>query len=1171
MNNFNKKLFNFSFSFKILKIIIIFILFVNINCGDSSDNLLFNKERKLISIEITPAVNSIPKGTSFKYTAIGTFPDGITEVITASVTWSSTNTGIADINASGLASAVSIGSTTITAASGVISHTTNITVTTKELLAIDINPTNATVANGNTTNYQAIGQYTDGSSMDITILAAWMSDDPGIASFSGIPGKEGIAAGESQGTTNITASLDGIDEIVQITVTPPELLFIDLTTDSASVAVGLTSQYTAEGTYSDDSVVDITTLATWSSSDNEIASIDNIGLATGKSVGPATITASYDSGNGTASINVTEPEVLSISISPENHTIKTWKRLQYSAIGTYTDSTTQDITDQVAWSSTNPVVAKISNSAGSEGLAAGITAGSVVITASMGAVNVSTNLTINSNVVILENPDKIHEVAYSAVTDNMGRIILCGYVQIPGEDQDAALWRYFFDGTLDTSFGTNGRITWDSPMGHNDYLYKAHINPDGTIMVGGGADNSTSSTTLVNPSILMGKFDNNGQPDTSFSPEGFKIIGINNSIWQRATSDCTFDSSGNLLTSGYPVGANIFDVGIIRTTNSGNIDTAFSNNGYFQFDSSQPPLNEATNKEKAHTVLVDSGNIYITVNRGVTTDSAILLIQADGTLIDAISGIPFKNFPRATFIRDNYIYIAGYSHPDLYYAWAKINKNDLTYAAGYGTGGYHMHNNPAGQLNSVYVNPIGEAYIGGYKSNVSKDGYMVKATSTGEVDTDWANNGEILYSDPGFPGSIDNIYFILIHNSELVVLGNTEVMINSTPCKRIFLDVAPENQMPENKEILSFNFAASENPALSTDVISTVNDSTIDLVVYGTPDIGPLVPDIRIDGATVSPADGEAKDFSSGPVTYTVTAVDLTTKDYTVNLIILPKITYKGLAKDLKTNSEEIYNTDMVHPTVIRAKDHIQNPLSTYYMYYSPHAHKGICMAYSDSPDGPWIQNPNNPIIDAHAAPDIRWISEAGKYYMWIHKNNSHTDLWTTTDGINFKDEGIVAIHADEIGTKNATYTRVYKHNNKYIMLYSGMNVEANLRSIYIANSDDAINWTQVKTPLVKPAPGENNEIFGPSFLKWGNKNLIVYQDNLGGKGGNLKCVIVNDNFDNVGTGGERHTLLIPPDGPPVNGRFRGTEFYKFSNKLYMFSGSSKRFKENIIYATAPL
>jgi uncharacterized delta-60 repeat protein len=365
----------------------------------------------------------------------------------------------------------------------------------------------------------------------------------------------------------------------------------------------------------------------------------------------------------------------------------------------------------------------------------------------------------------------------------MGRIILCGYVQIPGQDQDAALWRYFLDGTLDTSFGTNGRITWDSPMGYDEYLSKAHINPDGTIMAGG-----TLSVTTPH-SILMCKFDSNGQPDTSFSPGGCKTT---TTSWSRLPKDSTFDSSGNLLTSGNPEGS-YFDVGAIRTTNAGNIDITFATNGYFQFDSSQAPLNEVSNEEYGNTVLVDSGNIYIPGSRGDTSDSIIVKLQeSNGAIVDAMSGIPFKGRSRASFIRGNYIYIAGYNLPNVYYGWAKINKNDLTYAAGYGTGGYHIHNNnPAGQPRSIYVNPIGEAYIGGFQSNVSQDGYMVKATATGDVDTDWANNGVMVYSDLGFPGSIDDINFILMHNTELAIVGYTEVMINSTPCKRIFLDVAP--------------------------------------------------------------------------------------------------------------------------------------------------------------------------------------------------------------------------------------------------------------------------------------------------------------------------------------------------------------------------------------------
>ena len=42
-----------------------------------------------------------------------------------------------------------------------------------------------------------------------------------------------------------------------------------------------------------------------------------------------------------------------------------------------------------------------------------------------------------------------------------------------------------------------------------------------------------------------------------------------------------------------------------------------------------------------------------------------------------------------------------------------------------------------------------------------------------------------------------------MHKAELVIIGTTEVMINSTACTRIFIDVAPENNMLSDKDILS--------------------------------------------------------------------------------------------------------------------------------------------------------------------------------------------------------------------------------------------------------------------------------------------------------------------------------------------------------------------------------
>jgi hypothetical protein len=46
---------------------------------------------------------------------------------------------------------------------------------------------------------------------------------------------------------------------------------------------------------------------------------------------------------------------------------------------------------------------------------------------------------------------------------------------------------------------------------------------------------------------------------------------------------------------------------------------------------------------------------------------------------------------------------------------------------------------------------------------------------------------------------------------------------------------------------------------------------------------------------------------------------------------------------------------------------------------------------------------------------------------MWGHKKNSQTEMWTSDDGLRFEYQG-VSIAAKNIGTRNATYTRVYEY-----------------------------------------------------------------------------------------------------------------------------------------------
>lgn len=62
-------------------------------------------------------------------------------------------------------------------------------------------------------------------------------------------------------------------------------------------------QFTATGTYSNYVTMDITTLVTWSSSDETVATISNTGLATCTGAVPVTITATYGYISDTATLN----------------------------------------------------------------------------------------------------------------------------------------------------------------------------------------------------------------------------------------------------------------------------------------------------------------------------------------------------------------------------------------------------------------------------------------------------------------------------------------------------------------------------------------------------------------------------------------------------------------------------------------------------------------------------------------------------------------------------------------------------------------------------------------------------------------------------------------------------------------------------------------------------
>ena len=146
-----------------------------------------------------------------------------------------------------------------------------------------------------------------------------------------------------------------------------------------------------------------------------------------------------------------------------------------------------------------------------------------------------------------------------------GKIILGGATDNQPYAYDFALIRYNSDGSIDTSFGTNGKVITTLNTSFSDIVTKIIIQEDGKILAGGFSSREYDSK------FAMVRYLPNGAIDTSFGSNGILISNYNS-----ANADSTLQTDGKILMVGG------FDLGVftvLRFYNNGSLDTTFGNNG----------------------------------------------------------------------------------------------------------------------------------------------------------------------------------------------------------------------------------------------------------------------------------------------------------------------------------------------------------------------------------------------------------------------------------------------------------------------------------------------------------------------------------------------------------------------------------------------------------------
>ncbi len=346
----------------------------------------------IASIVVGPSTTTIEPSTVQAFTAIGTFSDASTQNITHDVTWASTNPAAATISNSsggvGVATGAGAGSTTISATFGGVSGTAPLAVGSATLSSITVTSPSAGMGVGSQLALQAVGNFSDGSSQHVETVATWTSSDTSSATVNA-----NIVSGVADGPVTITCTLNGVSGTAALTV--EGFTGITISPANPTVAAGTSTGLTATGTLTDGTTQDMTNSVAWTSSSSTVATISNasglFGMVAGNAPGTATITASLGGVAGTSTLTVTNATLTAIAITPANPNIALGSRQSFSAKGTFSDGSNENLGSQVTWSSSDITVAIIN----SNGSALTTGTGTTTIEAILGGVSATTTLTVH--------------------------------------------------------------------------------------------------------------------------------------------------------------------------------------------------------------------------------------------------------------------------------------------------------------------------------------------------------------------------------------------------------------------------------------------------------------------------------------------------------------------------------------------------------------------------------------------------------------------------------------------------------------------------------------------------------------------------------------------------------------------------------------------------------
>ena len=358
------------------------------------------------------------------------------------------------------------------------------------------------------------------------------------------------------------------------------------------------------------------------------------------------------------------------------------------------------------------------------------------------------------------------ERAFSVALRQDGKIVVAGTTSVggvAGNPNNFLTVQFTSEGVVDTGFNGTGKTTTD--FTDTDTAKGVVVQPDGKIIAVGSWDGGKSDFAIA-------RYNPDGTLDTTFDTDGKQNVFFGASIGSGAefATSVALQADGKIVVAGYTniSGAATNDFAIVRLNPNGSLDTTFGAalNGKVTVD-----ISGASSDDKAYAVAINPTTKQILIGgtrlfSGTDTDFTIVMLSSDGKLDTTFNTTGIKrigfdqggaNEDRATsvaFQTDGKILAGGYAQTatGFNFALARMNADgtpDTTFGAG-GIGNGRvvtlLASSVFGQANALLVQPDGKIILGGTSGVAGSDFAVARYKTDGTLDTSFDTDGQNIYA-----------------------------------------------------------------------------------------------------------------------------------------------------------------------------------------------------------------------------------------------------------------------------------------------------------------------------------------------------------------------------------------------------------------------------------------